>query len=46
MEKGERDGLVPHCLLYLVARTLNEGAKVSPWNVILIKFISIKFPTC
>ncbi len=27
-EKPKREGLVPHCLLYLVARSLSEGAKV------------------
>ena len=26
---GDGEGLVPHCLLYLVARTLVEGATVS-----------------
>ena len=30
-EREGREGLVPHCLLYVIARTLNERAKVS-WS--------------
>lgn len=42
LELPRRDELVPNCLLYLVARTLTEGAKVSVGTQVLARSLGTK----